>query len=157
MKKEKGLLMKVILKEDVKGQGKKGDIVNVNNGYARNFLIPKGLATEADANAVNSAVLKKQAAAFHKEQEKKQAQALKKNLDNLTVNLTVKCGENGKIFGSITSGQICDKLTTMGYTVDKKKLVLKEPIKSAGNYAIDVKLYPEITAKINVVVENEKV
>jgi len=149
--------MKVILKQDVKGQGKKGDIVNVNDGYARNFLIPKGAAEQADANAVNSAVLKKQAQAYHKEQEKKEALAAKQNIDKLTVNLTVKCGENGKIFGSITNAQISDKLQTMGYNVDKKKIVLKEPIKSAGEYNLDVKLYPEIVAKLKLVVENEKV
>lgn len=149
--------MKVILKKDVKGQGKKGDIVNVNDGYARNFLIPKDYAEEADANAVNSAVLKKQAEAYHKEQEKKDAAAAKKALDGLEVNLTVKCGENGKIFGSVTNTQITDKLQSMGYTVDKKKLVLKEPIKSAGNYPVEIKLYPSITAKITVVVKNENV
>ncbi len=149
--------MKVILKQDVKGQGKKGDIVNVNDGYARNFLIPKGLAVEATADAVNSAILKKQAAEYHKEMERKEALAAKQRLDNLTVSLKVKCGESGKIFGSITSAQISDKLSEMGYNVDKKKIVLKEPIKNAGTYTLDVKLYPEITAKLKVIVESEKV
>lgn len=149
--------MKVILKQDVKGQGKKGDIVNVNDGFARNFLIPKGCAEEADANAVNSVVLKRQAEAYHKDEEKKEAIVAKKNLENLTVLLKVKCGENGKIFGSITNAAISDKLVLMGYNVDKKKIVLKEPIKSAGEYVLSVKLYPEITAKLKLVVENEKV
>ena len=149
--------MKVILKQDVKGQGKKGDIVNVNNGYARNFLIPRGLAEEANADALNSAVLKKQAQDFHKEEEKKQAQKSKLELEKLTVVLKVKCGENGKVFGSITNALISSQLQQMGYTVDKKKIVLKEPIKSAGSYILDVKLFPDIVAKLKVEVEKEKV
>jgi large subunit ribosomal protein L9 len=149
--------MKVILKQDVKGQGKKGDIVNVNNGYARNFLIPRGLAEEANADALNSAVLKKQAQDFHKEEEKKQAQKSKLELEKLTVVLKVKCGENGKVFGSVTNALISSQLQQMGYTVDKKKIVLKEPIKSAGSYMLDVKLFPDIVAKLKVEVEKEKV
>jgi large subunit ribosomal protein L9 len=148
--------MKVILNKDVKGQGKKGDIVNVNDGYARNFLLPKGYAQEADANALNSVVIKKQAEAYHKEQEKQEALAAKKALDGITVNLKLKCGESGKIFGSVTNAQISDKLQDMGYTVDKKKIVLKEALKSAGNYPVIIKLYPDISAKINVVIESEK-
>lgn len=148
--------MKVILKQDVKGQGKKGDIVNVNDGFARNFLIPKGLAVEASVDAVNSATLKKQAAVYHKELEKKEALAVKQKLDTLTVSLKVKCGENGKVFGSVTSAQISDKLSEMGYTVEKKKIVLKEPIKNAGAYTLDVKLYPEVTAKLKLIIESEK-
>ena len=149
--------MKVILKQDVKGQGKKGDIVNVNNGYARNFLIPRGLAEEANADALNSAVLKKQAQDFHKEEEKKQAQKSKLELEKLTVVLKVKCGENGKVFGSVTNALISSQLQQMGYTVDKKKIVLKEPIKSAGSYMLDVKLFPDIVAKLKVEVEKEKI
>ncbi|NLK17485.1 MAG: 50S ribosomal protein L9 [Clostridiales bacterium] len=149
--------MKVILKQDVKGQGKKGEIVNVNDGYARNYLIPKGLAVEATADAVNSAMLKKQAAEYHRKMERKEALAAKQRLDDLTVNLKVKCGKSGKIFGSVTSTQVSEKLAEMGYTVDKKKIMLKEPIKNAGIYTVDVKLYPEITAKLKVIVESEKI
>jgi large subunit ribosomal protein L9 len=147
--------MKVILKEDVKTQGKKGDIINVNDGYARNFLIPKGLAAEADVNSVNSAIMKKQAAAYHLEMEKKEAAALKEKLSGLVVNLKVKCGENGKIFGSINSGDVSRGLTGIGYTVDKKKILLKSPIKSAGDYDVEIKLYAGVSAKIKVHVENE--
>ena len=149
--------MKVILKQDVKGQGKKGEIVNVNDGYARNYLIPKGLAVEATADAVNSAMLKKQAAEYHRKMERKEALSAKQRLDDLTVNLKVKCGKSGKIFGSVTSTQVSEKLAEMGYTVDKKKIMLKEPIKNAGIYTVDVKLYPEITAKLKVIVESEKI
>lgn len=147
--------MKVILKQDVKGQGKKGDIVNVNDGYARNFLLPRGLAVEATATEVNSATLQRQAQEYHKEMQRKEALANKQALDKTSVKLKVKCGENGKIFGSITSSNIADALLNSGITVDKKKIVLKDTIKSAGNYKIDVKLYPDITASITVVVENE--
>lgn len=146
--------MKVVLKQDVKGQGKKGDIINCNDGYARNFLIPKGLAQEATANTINSVVIKKQAEAYHKEMEKKEAAAAKTVFDNVTVNLTVKMGEKGKIFGSVTSSDIAAELLKMGYNLDKKKIVLKEPIKNAGNYILDVKLYPEICAKLKVNVTN---
>lgn len=142
--------MKVVLKADVKAQGKKGDIVNVNDGYARNFLLPKGLAEEATADALNSATLKKQAVAYHKEMERKEALAHKAQVDKSTVTLKVKCGENGKIFGSITSANIADELVKQGMTIEKKKLVLKEAIKAPGIYTIDVKLYPEISAKLKV-------
>lgn len=145
--------MKVILKEDVKALGKKGDILEVNNGYARNFLIPKGLAAEADADAVNSAQLKKQAQQFHKEEEKRQAENIKRELEKVTVKLQVKCGENGKIFGSVTNAMIAEKLEQMGYSVDKKKIVLKEPIKKEGGYILDVKLHSDVAAKIKVEVE----
>lgn len=147
--------MKVVLKADVKGQGKKGEIVNVNDGYARNYLLPRGLAEEATANVVNSVVIKKQAEAYHKEMERKEALAAKARIDAATVVLKVKCGENGKVFGSVTSGNISDALLGQGLTVDKKKIVLKEPIKSSGIYKLDVKLYPEITAHLTVQVENE--
>lgn len=149
--------MKVILKQDVKGQGKKGDIVNVNDGYARNFLIPKGLAEEGHADALNSAILKKQAQAFHKQEEKRLAIKAKAELEKLTVVLKVKCGENGKVFGSITNAAISSQLQKMGYTVDKKKIVLKEPIKNAGSYILDIKLAADVTAKIKVEIEKEKV
>ncbi len=148
--------MRVILTKDVKGQGKKGDIINVNDGYARNFLLPKGYAQEADANAVNSVVIKKQSEAYHKEMEKQEALAAKKALDGVSVSLKLKCGENGKVFGSVTNAQISEKLQDMGYSVDKKKIVLKEAIKSAGNYPVAIKLYPDISAKINVIIENDK-
>ena len=147
--------MKVILKQDVKGQGKKGDIVNVNDGYARNFLLPRGLAVEATATEVNSVKLQRQAQDYHREMQKKEALANKQVLDKASVTLKVKCGENGKIFGSVTSANITDALLNTGITVDKKKIVLKDPIKSAGNYKVGVKLYPDVTASLTVVVENQ--
>jgi large subunit ribosomal protein L9 len=147
--------MKVILNEDVKGSGKKGDVIEVSDGYARNFLFKKNLATEATSVNVNSIKIKKEAEAFHLAETKKAAKQLAEDIKKLTINLKVKCGENGKVFGSVTSKEISAKLSDMGYEIDKKKIVLKESIKLAGNYVLDVKLYPEITSKITVIIENE--
>lgn len=146
--------MKVILLQDVKGQGKKGDIVDVNDGYARNFLLARKLAQEATATNVNSVTIKKQAEAYHKEMEKKAALELKEQLKKLTVTVTIKTGENGRVFGSVTTKEIADALAQTGYEIDKKKIVLKEPIKNVGNYEMDVKLYPEITARLSVRVDS---
>lgn len=147
--------MKVLLLQDVKGQGKKGAIVEVSDGFARNFLLPKNLAKIADTDAVNSVKLQQQAEAFHKEEEKRQAEKAKGELESLVVDLKVKCGEQGKVFGSVTTANIASRLAEMGYAVDKKKIELKEPIKNTGNYVVTVKLQPEITAKLNVRVVKE--
>ena len=148
--------MKVILLADVKGSGNKGQVLEVNDGYARNFLIKRGLAQEADSTNLNSLKLKQEAEAFHREQERLAAVELKDRLANETVSVPVKCGENGKVFGSVTSKEISEKLSAQGIELDKKKIVLKEPIKQAGIYTLDVKLYPEITGKLTVRVEAEK-
>jgi large subunit ribosomal protein L9 len=147
--------MKVLLLQDVKGHGKKGDIVNVSDGYARNFLLPKNLAKIADADAVNSVKIQQQAQAFRKEEEKRQAEKTKTELENIVVDLKVKCGEQGKVFGSVTTAAIASRLEEMGFAVDKKKITLKEPIKNVGNYVLDVKLHPEISAKLNVRIDKE--
>ena len=148
--------MKVILLADVKGSGKKGQVLEVNDGYARNFLIKRGLAQEADSTNLNSLKLKQEAEAFHREQERLAAVELKERLAKETVSVPVKCGENGKVFGSVTSKELSEKLSAQGIELDKKKIVLKEPIKQAGVYTLDVKLYPEITGKLTVRVEAEK-
>ena len=147
--------MKVILNEDVKGSGKKGDVVEVSDGYARNFLFKKKLAEVATSVNVNSIKIKKEAEAFHFAETLKETKQLAEELKKVTVNLKVKCGENGKIFGSVTSKEISAKLLDMGFDIDKKKIVLKEPIKSAGSYVLAVKLFPKITSQISVFVENE--
>ena len=148
--------MKVIFKEDVKGSGKKGDILEVSDGYARNFLLKRNLAEEATSVNVNSVKIKKEAEAFHIAEIKKAAKQLAEDLKKTTVHLKVKCGESGKVFGSVTSKEIAQQLFDMGYDIDKKKIVLKEPIKLAGTYILDVKLFPEISSKIAVIVESEK-
>ena len=147
--------MKVILKQDVKGSGKKGEIINVSDGYARNFLFPKGLAEVASNLAVNSLMGQKNAEDFKKNTEKEAAKALAKQLKELTVELKIKAGENGKLFGSITSKEIAEEMHNKGFNIDKKKIVLESPIKSLGQYKLEAKLYPEISAKFNLIVTAE--
>lgn len=148
--------MKVILKEDVKGTGKKGEMVNVKDGYARNFLFPKGLAVEATAENINIMKARKEAESAKKQKEMAQARELAAKLRDITVVIKTKAGENGKLFGSITSKDISDKLKSdYKIDIDKKKFNMPEPIKSLGSCEVEVKLYPEISAKLNVKVEQE--
>lgn len=147
--------MKVVLLKDVKGSGKKGEIVNVSDGYARNFLFKQGLAKEANASAINENKQQKEASAYHKSVEIANAKELASVLKTKTVNLKVKCGENGKIFGSITSQEISSALEKQGISLDKKKIVLQNPIKTVGSYTITAKIYPEIQATFKVVVDPE--
>ena len=145
--------MKVILLADVKGTGKKGDLVDCKDGYAKNFLIKKGLATEASAQALNDLNLKKKAQDYHTAQQKKANKELKDLIDKKVVSITAKQGENGKFFGSITSKEIADNLKTMGFDIDKKKILLDTPIKEKGEYKISVRISAEETAKIIVKVD----
>lgn len=143
--------MKVILKQDVKGLGKKEDMVNVSDGYARNFLFPRGLAAEASASNINVMNTKKEAEKSKKDRELAHAKELAGKVGQTTVVIKSKAGENGKLFGSITSKDICDKLKAdFNLDIDKKKLVLPEPIKSLGTTEVEVKLYPEVSAKLTV-------
>lgn len=142
--------MKVIFLKDVKGSGKKGEIAEVSDGYARNFLIKKGLAEEATAVKINSLTIKKGAEDFHRQEEIKALKEEAKKLNGTQITLKIKCGENGKVFGSVTAKEIADELTALGYSVDKKRVILKDPIKLLGVYAVDVKFLPEVIAKIKV-------
>lgn len=143
--------MKVILKADIKGVGKKDEIINVSDGYARNFLFPKKLAVEATEGNVRVLEEQKAKEAEKKREEIKKAQELAKKISELTVNVYVKVGDNGKIFGSVTSKDIADALKNQhNIDIDKKKFDLGEAIKVAGVYTIDVKVYPEVTAKLKV-------
>ena len=146
--------MKVILIEDVKGKGKAGDIVTVNDGYARNFLFPKNLAKEANATNLNAATLAKNAAAHKKQVERQEAAELAKKIDGLTVHIQAKCGDSQeKLFGAITSKEISAALLSEhGIEMDKKKIVLGNNIKVTGEYPVTIRVYPEITAKIQVIV-----
>ncbi|MGN1372591.1 MAG: 50S ribosomal protein L9 [Candidatus Coproplasma sp.] len=145
--------MKVILLQDVKGQGKKGEVKEVNDGYARNFLIKKGLAVEATATRINELNQKQQANAYHKEEELKAMRALAKEIDGKTFILNIKVGQNGKVFGSVTAADISDCLKTAGYDIDKKKIVIDGPIKLVGSYSVALKLAEGVAAKINVEVK----
>lgn len=148
--------MQVILLQDVKGQGKKGELVEVNEGYARNFLIKKGMAEAATANKINDLKQKKAAADYHKQQEIKAMQELAAELKGKSVEVPIKAGQGGKVFGSVTAANISDALKAAGYDVDKKKVVLSAPIKSMGVYDVDLKLLEGISAKIKVNVVEEK-
>lgn len=145
--------MKVILLKDVKSQGKKDDLINVSDGYARNFLIPRGLAVEADAKALND-IKNREAAKKHKiDLEIAAANETKSRLEGVVVKIRGKAGADGKLFGSVTSADVADELARQhGIEVDRKKIVMDAPVKQFGTYQFNVKLYPEITGVINVVV-----
>lgn len=143
--------MKVILLADVKGKGKAGDVVKVNDGYARNMLFPKGLAKEATAGNLKNLEHQKAIAAEQEAERKAEAEATAKKLADLTVKIETKAGDNGKLFGSITSADIADACKEQaGIEIDKKKIVLDAPVKQAGNVEVQVKLYPEVIAKLKV-------
>jgi len=147
--------MKVILQKDVKGIGKVGDIVNVSDGYGRNYLIPRRLAIDATESNINILNEKKKALEKKRQKEVEAAQEIAKKLSQETIKLKVKTGENGKLFGSITSKDIQDELNKRGYDIDKKKINLADAIKTTGTFNVDVKLYPGIQAKIKVEVVGE--
>lgn len=148
--------MKVILKADIKGVGKKGEILNASDGYARNYLLPRGLAMEASEGNLTSLKEKKNAQKYKKEVEQKEAKALAKKISEVKVVFKVKTGENGRLFGSITSKDISDEIKKQhGFEIDKRKIVLDETIKSSGTYNLDVKVYPEVSAKLKVEVIGE--
>lgn len=148
--------MKVILQADVKGKGKKGDVKEVSDGYARNFLLPRGLAVEASAANLNTIKGQKEAQAFHKGQERDEALATKEKIDAASVTLTAKAGENGKLFGSITNKDVAEALKMQQHiVVDKKKFHLPDGIKTVGTTEVEVRVYPEISAKLKVIVKAE--
>ncbi len=149
--------MKVLLLADVKGQGKKDQIVEVSDGYARNFLFPKKLAVAADAKVLSEAKSKEEAKQYRLKEEKAAAAALAEKLGTLTVTIGASSGGDGRLYGSITSKDIAEKLMQQHkIDIDKRKLVLSENIKAYGTYNIDVKVYPEISAKLKVVVTEGK-
>ncbi|ADL08961.1 50S ribosomal protein L9 [Thermosediminibacter oceani] len=141
--------MKVILLQDVKSLGKKGDLVNVADGYARNYLFPKNLAVEATPGNLAKLEQEKKARENKLAKEKKEAEELAQKIKKGTVTLKVKAGEQGKIFGSITSKDIAEALRQQyGVEIDKRKVQLDEAIKSLGSYEVTVKLHPEVEARI---------
>ena len=145
--------MKVVLLKDVKGQGKKDQIIDVSDGYARNFLLPKGLAAEASGSVLNE-IKNKEASKAHKiELERAAARETAEKLKELKVQIKIKSGGGGRMYGSVTAKDIAEALAAQHkITVDRRKLVMDDPIKQYGTYLVDVKLYTEIIGKINVVV-----
>ena len=145
--------MKVLLLQDVKGQGKKDQIVNVSDGYARNFLFPKKLAVVADKKAMNEAQGREDARLHKIETERAAAKDTAAKLEGAVVKIGAQAGADGRLYGSVTSSEIADELKKQcGIEVDRRKIQLDGPIKAFGSYTVDVKLYPEIVGKINLVV-----
>ena len=149
--------MKVILQQDVKGQGKKGQLVEVSEGYARNFLLPRKLAIAATADAINTLNLKEKARKAEEARMKAEAQAIAEKLKECPVKLTAKAGNGGKLFGAVTGKEISAALKAQhNMEIDSKKLVLADPIKSFGSYEVKAKLGFEISGTVNVLVVEEK-
>ncbi len=143
--------MKVILLQDVKGQGKKGQLLDVSDGYARNFLLPRKLAQEATADNINTMKMNDKAAQEKRQKEREQALALSKVLKEMTLVVTAKGGGAGRLFGSVTNAEISDALEKQHkIQLDKRKIVLKEPIKNVGTYTVTCKLGYEVNADLTV-------
>lgn len=137
--------MKVLLLQDVKAQGKKGEIIEVNDGYARNFLIKKGLAKEATASVINETNQKNAAEAKRRAEELAEAKNIANILNKKEIDIAVKCGETGKLFGAVTNKEISDEIAKLGYSIDKKKFVIKDPIKAVGKYNVECKIHTGVS------------
>ena len=149
--------MKVLLKADVKGQGKKGEIINVSDGYARNFLFPRALAVVADAKAENEVRTKKEAEIHKIEYERQKAVELSEKLSAIILKITSTSAPDGKLYGSVTAATIAEELKNKeNMDIDKRKINLEEHIKSFGTYTVEIKVYPEIAANLTVVVTDNK-
>lgn len=144
--------MKVILLQDVKGHGNKGDIVVINDGFAKNFLIPKKMAVEATKQMMNEIAQKTAKEARILKEEREKAEAIAKELKGITVTILAKFGGE-KMYGSVTTQDVADALKKLGYDVDKKKIVVKDSIKSVGVYDAEIKLYRDVNAKIKIKIE----
>ncbi|MBQ8552159.1 MAG: 50S ribosomal protein L9 [Clostridia bacterium] len=149
--------MKVVLTQDVKSQGKKGQLINVSDGYARNFLLPKGLAIIADNKALNEIKGREAAEQHRKEVELQNAKDTAAKLETVVVKLSGKSGKDGTLYGSVTTKDIAEALATQAdITVDKRKIQLSDPLKTFGMHTVDVKLHSEVVGKINVLINEEK-
>jgi len=148
--------MKVLLLQDVKGQGKKGEVINVSDGYARNFLFPKKLACEVDAAVLNDIKNKEEARKRREALEKQAAQETAKKFESIVVKIYATAGADNKFFGSVTNKEIAEELQKQfGIEVDKRKIVLADALKTFGTHTVDVKLHPEISGKLNVLIANK--
>lgn len=148
--------MKVILKGNVKNLGAAGDIVTVSPGYARNFLIPRGLAEEATSTKVNEARQAKQKIELRNRQEKARAEELKKQIDGVRLMTQMRTGEGGRLFGSVTTQEIAAMLADKGLKVDRRRIEPSDPIKNLGEHEFQVKLHPDVTARFVVEVKAEE-
>ncbi len=149
--------MKVILLKDIKGTGKKGDIINASDGHARNYLLPKGLAVEANAGNINAKQNQDRKVEEEKQRILDEARELKAKLEDIVISIEAKLGSNGKLFGTITNKEIHDVLKKQhNIDVDKKKITLKNPIKAIGTFDVNVKLHQKVTAELTVKVTEAK-
>lgn len=147
--------MKVILNQDIKGQGKKGELVNVSDGYARNYLLPRKLAKEANNENLNVMHGKQESAEYRKQMELEEAQNIAEKMKEITVVIKAKAGDNGKLFGSVTSKDVAEELKMQHHIkIDKKKIVLPDGIKALGVTVVEVKLNQGVTGKVKVSVES---
>lgn len=145
--------MKVILLQDVKGKGKKGQMLEVSDGYARNYMLPRKLAIEATPDAINTMRMNDKATQERIAREKAEAMAVSKQLREMTVTVTAKGGGAGRLFGSVTNAEIAEALAKTGIKLDKRKIVISEPIKNVGTYTVTCKLGYEISAPLTVKIE----
>jgi large subunit ribosomal protein L9 len=148
--------MKVIFLKDVKGQGKKGEMKEVSDGYANNFLLANGYAKLATQGVMNQIEQEKSSEEHKKKVIKEQAQQLANQINATTIMMTAKAGEGGRLFGAITTKQIAEQLEKKNITVDKRKMLLEDPIRTLGITIIEIKLHPEVTAKLTVQITEEK-
>lgn len=149
--------MKVILLQDVKGKGKKGQMIEVSDGYARNYMLPRKVAIEATADSINTMRMNDKATQERIAKEKAEAMALNEKLRAMTLVVTARGGGNGRLFGSVTNQEIADALKAkMGVTIDKRKIVISDPIKNVGTYTVTCKLGYEISAPLSVKIEEGK-
>lgn len=145
--------MKVILLQDVRGKGKKGQMLEVSDGYARNYMLPRKIAMEATADAINTMRMNDKATQERQARERAEAMELAKRMKAMTLTVYAKGGGAGRLFGSVTSQEIADALQSQGITLDKRKIVIDEPIKNVGTYTIRCKLGYEITAQLTVQIQ----
>lgn len=145
--------MKVVLLKDLKGKGKKGDVINASDGYALNFLIPQGIAKAGTSSNLNEAHQAKEAKAYHDEQYRLKCVAMKEAIEKISLKISVKCGANGKVFGSVTNKEIAEELAKHNIEVDKKKIDTPA-IKTVGLFDIKIKLHPTVTANLKVEIAN---
>lgn len=145
--------MKVILTQDVKAQGKKGDLINVSEGYARNFLFPKKLAVEADAKALNELKNREASKQYKIETDRAAAKETAEKLASAVVKITMAHGADGRLYGSVTSKEIAEQLKSQsGIEIDRRKIVMSDPIKAYGSYQFDVRLFTDVVGKLNVLI-----
>ena len=148
--------MEIILRQDVDELGLEGDIVDVANGYARNYLIPKGIGLEATPQNIKGLELQRKKIEVRRLKAKEEAEKLKQELEGMEVTFSQKAGEEGKLYGSVTTMDIASYLEGMGIVIDRRKIHLDKPIKSLGEFEVQVKIYPEVTGSVKVIVVPEE-